>query len=310
MIYTVTFNPAIDYVVHTGRMQFGMVNRSEKEEMYFGGKGINVSYILKQLGVESVALGFVAGFTGEAIERGVREMGIRTDFIHLPAGNSRINIKIKSEEETELNCQGPDIGEESVEELFHKLESVQDGDTLILAGSIPASMPDDIYEKILDRFKDRDIRMVVDATGKLLMHVLKYRPFLIKPNHHELGEMFGKVLTEDGEIISHARKLKELGAQNILISMAEKGAILLDEYGDIHKCKACSGEVKNSVGAGDSMVAGFVAGSMSGDYLRALQLGCVCGSATAFSGGLAGKEEIRKLWEIVTGMPAEGDFVN
>lgn len=310
MIYTVTFNPAIDYVVHTGRMQFGMVNRSEKEEMYYGGKGINVSYVLKQLGTESVALGFVAGFTGDAIERGVREMGIRTDFVHLPAGNSRINIKIKSEEETELNCQGPDIGEESVEELFHKLESIQDGDTLILAGSIPASMPDDIYEKILDRLKDKEIKIIVDATGKLLMHVLKYRPFLIKPNHHELGAMFGKELTEDEEIISHARKLKELGAKNVLVSMAEKGAILLDEYGKIHKCGACSGEVKNSVGAGDSMVAGFVAGSLSGDYLSALQLGCVCGSATAFSEGLAGKEEIRKLWEIVTGMPHRGNFVN
>ncbi len=295
MVYTVTFNPAIDYVVHTGKMLLGSVNRSVSEEMYFGGKGINVSIVLAELGVPSKALGFTAGFTGEAIEQGVRAMGIDADFVRLSEGNSRINVKIKAEEETELNGQGPHIGEDALAELFAKLDRLQDGDTLILAGSIPSSLPSDIYEKILQRLSDRKIKAVVDATKDLLFNVLKYRPFLIKPNNHELGEMFGTALTSDSEIAEYAAKLQDMGARNVLVSMAGDGAILLDENGRLHRCGVCKGKVKNSVGAGDSMVAGFTAGSLDGDYEYALRLGTACGGATAFSDGLAKKELIYEL---------------
>ena len=295
MVYTVTFNPAIDYVVHTEEMKLGSVNRSASEEMYFGGKGINVSAVLAELGVSSKALGFTAGFTGEAIEQGVRSMGIDANFVRLSQGNSRINVKIKATEETELNGQGPHIDDEALDALFAKLNSLRDGDTLILAGSIPNSLPSDIYEKILERLSDRKIKTVVDATKELLLNVLKYRPFLIKPNNHELGEMFVKVLTSDSEIAEHAAKLQDMGARNVLVSMAGNGAILLDENGKLHRCGVCKGTVRNSVGAGDSMVAGFVAGSMDGDYEYALRLGTACGGATAFSDGLAKKELIDEL---------------
>ena len=220
MVYTVTFNPAIDYVVHTGEMKLGATNRSEKEEMYFGGKGINVSIVLRELGIDSKALGFTAGFTGEAIEKGLSEMGINADFVRLKNGNSRINVKIKSTEETELNGQGPDIDEAAINALFAKLDKLSDGDTLILAGSIPSSLPSDIYEKILGRLSGRNIKTVVDATKDLLLNVLKYKPFLVKPNNHELGEMFGTELKTDEEIEKYARKLQEMGAVNVLISMA------------------------------------------------------------------------------------------
>lgn len=297
MVYTVTFNPAIDYVVHTGEMKLGATNRSDREEMYFGGKGINVSIVLRELDIQSKALGFTAGFTGEAIENGLAEMGIDTDFVHLKNGNSRINVKIKSAEETELNGQGPDIDDEAVNNLFAKLDKLQDGDTLILAGSIPASLPSDIYEKILERLAHKNIRAVVDATKDLLLNVLKYKPFLIKPNNHELGEMFGVTLTNDEEIEKYARKLKEMGAVNVLISMAGDGAMLIDENGEIHRCGVCKGKVKNSVGAGDSMVAGFTAGILQDDYEYALKLGTAAGGATAFSDGLAQKEKIAELLE-------------
>ena len=295
MIYTVTFNPAIDYVVHTEEMKLGEVNRSESEEMYFGGKGINVSIVLKELGIDSKALGFTAGFTGEAIENGIRAMGINSDFVRLKNGNSRINVKIKSDEETELNGQGPHIDSESLEKLFEKLDELKDGDTLVLAGSIPKSLPADIYERILERLQGRNIRAVVDATKELLLNVLKYKPFLIKPNNHELGEMFGTKLTTDEEIEHYARKLQEMGAVNVLISMAGDGAMLIDEDGVTHRCGVCSGKVKNSVGAGDSMVAGFVAGIQQGGYEYALKLGTAAGGATAFSDGLAVREMIDEL---------------
>ena len=295
MVYTVTFNPAIDYVVHTGEMKLGSTNRSDREEMYFGGKGINVSVVLRELDIQSKALGFTAGFTGEAIENGLAEMGIDTDFVHLKSGNSRINVKIKSAEETELNGQGPDIDDEAVNKLLTKLDKLQDGDTLILAGSIPASLRSDIYEKILERLAHKNIRTVVDATKDLLLNVLKYKPFLIKPNNHELGEMFGVTLTNDEEIEKYARKLKEMGAVNVLISMAGDGSMLIDENGEIHRCGVCNGKVKNSVGAGDSMVAGFTAGILQGDYEYALKLGTAAGGATAFSDGLAQKEKIAEL---------------
>lgn len=296
MIYTVTFNSAIDYVVHADDMQVGAVNRSRQEEVYFGGKGINVSVVLHELGLASKALGFVAGFTGEAIEQGLRADGIETDFIHLEKGFSRINVKIKSGEETELNGQGPEIPEDKLRQLFDQLEQVQDGDTIILAGSIPASLPADVYEQILRHFSGKQVRAVVDATRDLLVNVLKYKPFLIKPNNFELGEIFGVPLKDDvDEIVRYAGKLQEMGARNVLVSMAGDGAVLLDENGGVHACGVCKGTVKNSVGAGDSMVAGFVAGCETGDYDYALKLGTATGGATAFSEGLAKKELIAEL---------------
>lgn len=296
MIYTVTFNPAIDYVVHADDMQVGAVNRSRQEEVYFGGKGINVSVVLHELGLASKALGFVAGFTGEAIEQGLRADGIETDFIHLEKGFSRINVKIKSGEETELNGQGPEIPEDKLRQLFDQLEQVQDGDTIILAGSIPASLPADVYEQILRHLSGKQVRAVVDATRDLLVNVLKYKPFLIKPNNFELGEIFGVPLKDDvDEIVRYAGKLQEIGARNVLVSMAGDGAVLLDENGGVHACGVCKGTVKNSVGAGDSMVAGFVAGCETGDYDYALKLGTATGGATAFSEGLAKKELIAEL---------------
>ncbi|MBP3760060.1 MAG: 1-phosphofructokinase [Ruminococcus sp.] len=295
MIYTVTFNPAVDYVVHVENMKNGSVNRSSCEEIYFGGKGINVSVVLNELGVPSVALGFVAGFTGQAIRDGIENIGIRTDFINLGSGNSRINIKIKSSQETEINGQGPFIDDKALDEFFRKLDMLKDNDILILAGSIPKSLPDDIYERILSRTADKNIRTVVDATNKLLLNTLKYKPFLIKPNNHELGEMFGVNISETDDIVKYARKLHDMGAENVLVSMAEKGALLVDENNQIHICGVCRGNVKNSVGAGDSMVAGFVAGSMNGDYEYALKLGTAAGGATAFSDGLAVKDKIFEL---------------
>ena len=295
MIYTVTFNPAVDYVVHSGEMELGSVNRSNGEEIYFGGKGINVSFVLKELGLTSKALGFIAGFTGDAIKKGVEEKGIESDFVQLESGFSRINVKIKSAEETELNGQGPFISEKAIAELFAKLEKIQDGDTIVLAGSIPNTLPSDIYEQILQRLSEKKIKAVVDATGQLLMKVLPYKPFLIKPNNHELGEMFGVKLTTMEEIEKYARKLQELGARNVLISMAGDGALLIDETGKAHRCGVCKGQVKNSVGAGDSMVAGFIAGMEHGDYGYALKLGTATGGATAFSDGLATKAEVDRL---------------
>ena len=295
MVYTVTFNPAIDYVVHTGSMKLGEVNRSVSESMYFGGKGINVSVVLKELGIASRALGFTAGFTGEAIENGLKAMGIESDFVRLAEGNSRINVKIKAEEETELNGQGPDISDSALAMLFEKLDRLTDGDTLILAGSIPGSLPADIYQRILRRLAGRRIKAAVDAAGALLLNVLEYRPFLVKPNSIELGEMFGVQLSDDEAIETYARRLQEMGAQNVLVSLAGDGAMLIDEKGIRHRCGVCRGTVRNSVGAGDSMVAGFIAGSVNGDYEYALKLGTAAGGATAFSDGLAKRALIEEL---------------
>lgn len=295
MIYTVTFNPAVDYVVHSDELMVGSVNRSRKEEIYFGGKGINVSMVLGELGIKSKALGFVAGFTGEAIEKGIADKGVCSDFVKLDKGFSRINVKIKAKDETELNGQGPDILKEDIDKLFEKLDEISDGDTIVLAGSIPGSLPSDIYERILERLQTKKVRAVVDATKELLMNVLKYKPFLIKPNNFELGEMFGTELKTDDEIAAYAGKLKNMGAVNVLVSMAGDGAILLDENGKVHKCGVCKGTVKNSVGAGDSMVAGFLAGCETGDYEYALKLGTAAGGATAFSDGLANKELVYEL---------------
>lgn len=299
MIYTVTFNPAIDYIVRMDKpLDPGMTNRSVSENCFFGGKGINVSTVLKNLGIENTALGFAAGFTGEAIVESVVNKGIIADFIMLKEGISRINVKIKSDEETEINAQGPEISKEALDELLHKLDKLKEGDILILAGSIPNSLPSDVYEIILDRLKDRGVMFVVDATKDLLMNVLKFHPFLIKPNNHELGEMFGKVLKTDDEIEEHAKKLQEMGARNVLISMAKDGAMLITEDGQRFRVGVPKGTVKNSVGAGDSMVAGFVAGYMkTNDYKVALNMGTAAGSATAFSDDLATGDFINSIYE-------------
>lgn len=295
MVYTVTFNPAIDYVVRLDSVVAGGVNRTRSEQIYCGGKGINVSLVLAELGIRSKALGFVAGFTGKAIEDGVRAHGVESDFVRLEDGCSRINVKIKAGEETEINGQGPRIPEKAIGQLYEKLGELEDGDVLVLAGSIPDSLPGDIYEKILEYVSDKKIKTVVDATKELLLNVLKYKPFLIKPNNHELGEMFGTELKTVGEIVEHAKKLKQMGAVNVLVSMAGEGAVLVDEHGSVHKCGVCRGEVRNSVGAGDSMVAGFIAGSAQGDYEYALKLGTAAGGATAFSDELGKKDEIYEL---------------
>ncbi len=301
MIYTVTFNPAIDYIVRMDKpLDPGMTNRSVSEDCFFGGKGINVSTILKNLDIENTALGFAAGFTGEAIVESVINKGIIADFIMLTEGISRINVKIKSGEETEINAQGPAISQDAFDELLYKLDKLQAGDVLILAGSIPSTLPSNVYEIIMEKLQGRDIMFVVDATKDLLMNVLKYHPFLIKPNNHELGEMFGKVLTTDDELEEHAKKLQEMGARNVLISMAGDGSMLITETGERYRVGVPKGTVKNSVGAGDSMVAGFIAGYMkTKDYKVALNMGTAAGSATAFSEDLATGDYIRSIYETI-----------
>ena len=295
MIFTVTFNPAIDYVIRTPDITPGCVNRTFSEDIYFGGKGINVSAVLAELDVPSKALGFTAGLTGEAIEKGVRGMGVDADFIRLSSGNSRINVKIRASQQTEINGQGPDIDDASLEKLFSRLDGLSDGDTLVLAGSVPKSLPADIYERILGRLSDRNLITAVDAAGDLLLNVLKYRPFIIKPNIHELMEIFGTAIGCTEDIASCAAELQSMGARNVLVSMADDGAALLDENGKLHLCRACKGTAVNSVGAGDSMLAGFLAGCGQGDLDYALMLGTACGGATAFSEGLAKKEMIYRL---------------
>lgn len=296
MIYTVTFNPAIDYVVELVSFNIGEINRTTREYMNLGGKGVNVSRVLTNLEVPNIALGFVAGFTGDALRSGLERMGVKTDFISLEEGNTRINVNIKGVEETDINARGPEIPNSAIDELFKKLDNLQSGDTLVLAGSIPTSLPNDMYERIMERLYGKGIRFVVDATRDLLVKSLKYEPFLIKPNNHELGEIFGLELTTDNEIIYYARELKKQGAKNVLISMAGDGAILVDENDVAHKIGTPKGKVKNSVGAGDSMVAGFCAGYLEkGDYKYALRMGTAAGSASAFSESLATKQEVIDL---------------
>lgn len=302
MIYTVTFNPALDYVVKVNRFTLGKVNRTVQEDIYYGGKGLNVSSVLQNLGYDNTALGFVAGFTGEEIVRGATTLGFTPDFIRVEHGISRINVKMKSDEESEINGMGPEITQADVLKLFEKLERLQEGDFLVLSGSIPHSIDDNIYETIMARLDGRGIQIVVDAEKNLLLNVLQYHPFLIKPNNHELGDMFGAVLKTEEEIVKHAGKLRERGAKNVLISMAGAGAILLDETGRTWRMKAPKGTVRNSVGAGDSMVAGFLAGYLERqDYQHALRLGSAAGSASAFSEGLASKEDIMKLYQQLKG---------
>ncbi len=297
MIYTVTFNPSLDYIVRLDSFTAGEINRVNYEQVLGGGKGINVSIVLKNLGHDSTALGFVAGFTGEEIKRQLKEFGVTSDFVQLEQGFSRINVKAKAEKETEINGQGPDISEAKQAELFAQLDKLVSGDTLVLAGSIPKTLPDDIYQRIMARLDSKGIRIVVDAEKKLLLNVLQYHPFLIKPNNHELGDMFGVKLTTDEEIITYAKKLQEKGAQNVLISMAGDGAILLTAEGHSFKCPAPKGKLVNSVGAGDSMVAGFITGFMEsdGDFEKAFHMGVATGSASAFSENLATRPEVEAL---------------
>ena len=296
MIYTVTFNPSLDYVVQAEQLVPGEINRTTSEAVYPGGKGVNVSVILSNLGLESTAFGFTAGFTGKALQEMLLEFGAKTDFIPLADGQTRINVKINAGQETEINGQGPKITETAIQELFEKLKSLKAGDVLVLAGSIPSTLPENIYEWILMCLKDKDVKVVVDATKDLLLNVLKYHPFLIKPNNHELEELFGVTLKQEEDIIVYARKLQEMGAVNVLISMAGDGALLLTEDGKVYRKMPPKGNVVNSVGAGDSMVAGFLTGYLNtNNYEKALQLGIAAGSASAFLSWLAGKDEIVKL---------------
>lgn len=296
MIYTVTLNPSIDYVVRLESLVTGITNRTTSEEYYFGGKGINVSCVLAELDLESTAFGFVAGFTGEAIEKGIRNDKIITDFIKLEKGISRINIKIKAGEETEINCQGPHIEESELERLLNKVDRINDGDTIVIAGNVPNTMPDDVYERILERIKGKKVRIVVDATKKLLLNSLKYKPFLIKPNRQELSEIFEAEISTEADIEKYAKELQKMGAQNVLISLGGDGAMLIDEFGEKYKQGVLKEKVINTVGSGDSMVAGFIAGyEKEHSYPYALKLGSVCGNATAFLSGLATKEKINEL---------------
>lgn len=301
MIYTVTFNPSLDYIVRMDSFATGEINRVNYEQVLAGGKGINVSIVLKNLGQNNTALGFLAGFTGEEIKRQLHEFGVTNDFVQLNQGFSRINVKAKAENETEINGQGPDIDEAKLEELFTKLDQLQTDDTLVLAGSIPKTLPDDIYQQIMARLNGKGIRIIVDAEKKLLLNVLQYHPFLIKPNNHELGDMFGVTLTTDAEIIEYAKKLQAKGAQNVLISMAGDGAILLTTDGTTYKCPAPKGKLVNSVGAGDSMVAGFITGfnESAGDFKTAFHMGVATGSASAFSDNLATRPEVEALLKTI-----------
>ena len=300
MIYTVTFNPSLDYIFTVEHFRLGLTNRTETELILPGGKGINVSTVLGNLGIENTALGFVAGFTGEEIVREVEAMGINSDFIKIGQGMSRINLKLKNVDGTEINGIGPEISPEKVQELMRKLNVLQPGDILVLAGSIPQSMPDDIYRRILERLKGKEILTVVDATKDLLLNVLEYHPFLIKPNNHELGEIFGTTLTTRQDVIPYGKKLQEMGAQNVLVSMAGEGAVLIAENGQVFTAPAPEGRLVNGVGAGDSMVAGFLAGWLEKqDYAYAFRMGIAAGSASAFSERLATKAEVCEVYQRV-----------
>nr|WP_330424460.1 1-phosphofructokinase [Dorea sp. AM58-8] len=300
MIYTVTFNPSLDYIVSVENFQLGLTNRTSSELMLPGGKGVNVSTVLMNLGIENTALGFAAGFVGDEIVRQMEEMGVQNGFIRIEEGVSRINLKLKSIDGTEINGQGPVISPKHVEELMKRLDRLGEGDVLFLSGSIPASMPDDAYQKIMERLDGRGVQIIVDATKDLLMKVLEYHPFLIKPNNHELGEIFDVELRTREEVIPYAKKLQEKGAVNVLVSMAGEGAVFIDANGDVHMAPAPRGTLVNGVGAGDSMVAGFMAGWLEKqDYEHAFCMGVSAGSASAFSEHLATKAEIETVYQQV-----------
>lgn len=298
MIYTVTFNPSLDYIVSVKGFALGKTNRTEEEFLLPGGKGINVSTVLRSMGVESTAFGYVAGFTGEEIVRRLSEMGVRTKFIPVEEGMSRINVKLKSSEGTEINGNGPSIPEEKLQLLLQQLDELKEGDVLVLAGSIPASLPNSIYRQMMARLDGRGILMIVDATQELLRKVLPHHPFLIKPNHHELGEFFGVELTTRESVVAYGKQLQEMGARNVLISLAGEGAVLVAENQQVYSAPAPQGTLVNAVGAGDSMVAGFLKGWLErGDYAHAFYMGLAAGSASAFSNQFASKDEIEELYE-------------
>lgn len=296
MICTLTLNPSLDYIVTVDHFQVGVTNRTSDDFILPGGKGINVSIVLQNMGLENQAYGFLAGFTGRALESMVEKAGIRAEFLWVEKGDTRINVKLRSDQETEINGRGPQITEADVEKLLVKLDTLQAGDTLIISGAIPASLPQTLYRDILERLQGRGIRIVVDATRELLLNVLPLHPFLIKPNQHELEEMFDVRLETLEDIEACARKLQEKGACNVLVSMGGDGALLLDENGRRHYAPAPKGTLKNSVGAGDSMVAGFMTGYLNtGDYGTAFKTGVCTGSASAFSDLLATREEVEAL---------------
>ena len=298
MIYTVTLNPSLDYVVDVDDFELGRTNRAVSERLYAGGKGINVSFVLKNLGFESTALGFSAGFTGEEIKKQIQERGITENFITVLNGQSRINIKLRGQQETEINGMGPDIEKEHIQQLLKKLSVLSTGDYLILAGSVPMKINDTIYYDILKTLDKKGIKAVVDTTGDLLLNVLKYHPFLIKPNIHELSELFSTEIKTKEEVVQYGLKLQDMGAQNVIVSMAGDGAVFICENGEIYKSEAPKGVVKNSVGAGDSMVAGFLAGFCeTKDFAKAFKMGVCTGSASAFSEDLATKEQGRQVMD-------------
>ena len=298
MIYTVTFNPSLDYIVSCDDFILGQTNRTTKEIIYPGGKGINVSIVLRNLGLDTTALGFLAGFTGGEIKRLILKEGIKNEMIEVNNGFSRINIKLRSSQESELNGMGPSIDEQSIKKLYQKLDNLTSDDILVLAGSIPSSMPSNIYSDIMDYLKDKNMKIVVDATKDLLLNVIPYKPFLIKPNNHELGELFNVELNAREEVVPYARKLQELGARNVLVSLAGEGAVLVDENGEVYSSKAPKGKVINSVGAGDSMVAGFLYGYKTfNNYNEAFKYGICTGSASAFSEQLAKLDEVIDLYK-------------
>ena len=298
MIYTLTLNPAIDYVMQVKKLGFDDINRSYFEDLHFGGKGINVSVILKRLGINNKAMGFIAGFTGEQLEKMLTVEGVACEFLKLSRGNTRINVKIKSDTELDINARGPEIDESEIECLIDKMQDINKDDYLVLAGSIPENLPSDIYERILSRLDNKGINFVVDTTGDMLFNVLKHKPFLIKPNHHELGDLFGVKVQSDEDIVKYAKKLQKLGAKNVLVSRGSKGATLLDENGVISNIGILEGKVVNTVGSGDSMVAGFLAGFIdTGDYKHALRLGAACGNATAFCESLAQPCDIQSAYQ-------------
>lgn len=298
MIYTVTFNPSLDYIVSVENFKAGEVNRTTDEIIFPGGKGINVSIVLKNLGFDNTALGFMAGFTGDEISRLLEEKGVKTDFIHVKKGLSRINVKMRSNEESEINGRGPEIMQEDIDKLYKQLDKLQEGDTLVLAGSIPSVMPESMYMDIMRHLQEKKIDIAVDATRDLLVNVLPYKPFVIKPNNHELGEIFNVKIETKDDVVKYAKKLQEKGARNVLVSMAGDGAVLVTEDGQEFRAEAPKGDLKNSVGAGDSMVAGFVAGYLTKkDYFEAFKMGVCTGSASAFSEELATKAEVEALYE-------------
>lgn len=301
VIYTVTFNPSLDYIVSVKDFRPGMTNRTSSELMLAGGKGINVSIVLGNLGIKSTALGFIAGFTGDEIVRRLHNGGINSEFIKINDGISRINIKLKSIDGTEINGQGPHIDSSHIEQLMNRLRRLESGDVLVLAGSIPAGISDNIYKDIMDMLKDKGVQIVVDATSRLLTNVLEYNPFFIKPNQHELGDIFNVTLNTQEEVIPYALKLKKMGAVNVCVSMGGKGAILVADDGNVYKAKAPDGILKNSVGAGDSLVAGFLSGWIEKkNYEYAFRKGVATGSASAFSERLATNREVNDLIDKVT----------